>query len=169
MRRRLAALVSCALLAAGCSGGSLPGPSGRSIAILPASSVPGTMAGLSVRTDDVRPSLRSVEHSYVDAIGFYSLRSHRQVEATLEVARFGRQADYGSAAFRSSVAGGVEQAAPEQLSVRGAQVYQASGTRSTIDVWFSGPWMMELTVLGTYKHARSLLEAAVAASPGRQG
>lgn len=167
MRRRLAALVSCSLLAAGCSGPALRGTSGRSIAILPASIVPGTMAGLSVRPDDVRPSLRSVKHSYLDAIGFYSLRSHDHVEATLEVARFAEQADYRSSAFRSSVAGGVEQAAPEELSVRGVEVYQASGTRSTIDVWFSGPWMMELTVLATYKHARSLLEAAVAASPGR--
>jgi hypothetical protein len=146
-----------------CSGGApLGGTNGAAIRTATATTLPATVAGLQVQRETVRSSLKSVRNSYLDAMSFYTLREHTNVEATIEIAHFARQARTQDPKFVDQVVRGVVGNVSTPVLVHGTQVQQTAGLKSTISVWFRGNELFVLTVLQTYPRARGLLEAVVA-------
>jgi hypothetical protein len=161
----LAVAVASALLLTGCGKEELGGTPGKQIKVLPASTVPATIAGLSVKPEKVNKALEKAKHSYVNAVGFYSLRKGKTVQGTLQVSQFGPEARLEEQDFRTEI---VQQASPgaaEPVNVGGKTVQQSGGTKSTVSVWFSEDRMVILTVLKSYTGGRSLLEQTLVALP----
>jgi hypothetical protein len=167
-RRWAAAAAAVAVLATtGCGTPALTGTAGKDIAVLPASTVPKKLNGLAVKPEKVTKALAQAKHSYVDAVGFYSLREDDVVQGTLQVARFGPSARLSSADFRRQVILNASPGTPSDVNVGGTSIQQSSGTKSTVSIWFSEGRLIVLTVLATYTGARGLLEQTVEALPNR--
>lgn len=169
-RPRAAALTAVAISAmllgtSACAKEPLTGTPGSKIAILPASTLPKTLAGLSVRPEKVTKALKQAKHSYLDAVGFYSLRKGKVVAATIQVSHFGPSARLDSADFRTQVVGQSSPGRPTAVNVGGTSIEQSLGTKSTVSIWFSKGRMVVLTVLLSYPGARGLLEQTLVALP----
>ncbi|MHB8341955.1 MAG: hypothetical protein ACYDB7_12410 [Mycobacteriales bacterium] len=160
-----AALFLPLLLASACSAQALGGTPGGQIATLPPSTLPASIGGLTVAPENVTKALSGVAHSYVNGLGFFSLRKGTQVEATLELARLGPAAPLTSSAFRTEISNQVSVATPVTLDVAGSSVAQSTGPKSTVTVWYAGRDLVVLTVLNSYPQGRGLLEAALGAVP----
>lgn len=160
-----AAAVVAALLLAGCGQQALGGTAGKDIKVLPASTVPGTLAGLTVKPEKVTKALQKAKHSYVNAVGFYSLRKGKVVQGTLQVSQFGPEARLEQASFKERIVQEASPGAATGVNVGGKIVQQSAGTKSTVSIWFSKERMVVLTVLNTYTGARGLLEQALVALP----
>ena len=161
------ALSATLLAATGCGKPALTGTNGKDIKVLPASTLPKTINGLTVREEKVTKALAQAKHSYVDAVGFYSLRQERVVEGTIQVSHFGPSARLGDAGFRTQIVNQVSPARPSQVNVEGASIAQSLGTKSTVSIWFSKGRMVVLTVLLSYPGARGLLEQTLVALPAQ--
>lgn len=159
------ALVVSALLLSGCGKEELGGTPGKQIKVLPASTIPPKLAGLTVKQEKVNKALEKAKHSYVNAVGFYSLRKGKVVQGTLQISQFGPEARLGDEGFRTQIVQEASPGAPEDVNVGGKIIQQSAGTKSTVSVWFSQGRMVILTVLKTYTGARGLLEQAVVALP----
>lgn len=149
----------------GCGSKPLGGTPGKAITVLPDTTVPKTLNGLTVKPERVTKALKQAKHAYVDAVGFYSLRKERIVQGTIEVARFGAGARLGDKGFRDQIIIDVSPGTPSAVNVGSSIINQSSGTKSTVDVWFSKGRMVILTVLESYPGARGLLEQTLAALP----
>lgn len=161
-----AVAVSLALVgASGCGSTPLGGTPGKDIQVLPDSTVPHQLNGLTVKPERVTKALKKARHAYVDAVGFYSLRHERVVQGTIEVARFGPGARLSDKSFRQRIVTDVSPGTPIDVNVGSSIVFQSAGTKSTVDIWFSKGRMVILTVLDTYTGGRGLLEQTLAALP----
>lgn len=149
----------------GCGGPELTGTAGKDIAVLPASTVPARFGELTVNPEDVAKALEQAKHSYVDAVGFYSLRKGKVVQGTLQIARFGPSARLGSEQFRNEIIQQSSPGSPTAVNVGSAIISQSNGTKSTVSVWFSQERLVVLTVLSTYLGGRGLLEQTLTALP----
>lgn len=159
------ALAAVLLGPVACTKQELGGTSGKDIKALPASTVPHQLGGLTVKPEPVTKAVQKAQHSYIDAIGFYTLRKGRVVQGTLQVAHFGPEARLDSAHFRSKIIEGASPGVPAPVNVDGTSISQSLGTKSTVSVWFSKGRMVVLTVLLSYPGARGLLEQTLAALP----
>lgn len=149
----------------GCGKEPLGGTAGKDIKTLPVTTVPKTMAGLTVKQEKITKALAEAENSYVDAVGFFSLRKEKIVQGTLQISRFGPDARIEDDTFRRQIVQQSSPGAPTTVNVAGASIDQSSGTKSTVSVWFSKGRFVILTVLATYTGARGLLEQALVALP----
>lgn len=162
----VAAVVASALLLTGCGGKEpLGGTAGKDIKVLPASTVPSPLAGLTVKQETVTKALAKAKHSYVNAVGFYSLRKGKVVQGTIQVSQFGPEARLDDKGFRTQIVQEASPGAPEDVNVGGKVIQQSVGTKSAVSVWFSKDRMVILTVLKTYTGGRGLLEQALIALP----
>jgi hypothetical protein len=168
-RPRAAAVIAVALSAAlglsGCGKTALTGTAGKDIKVLPASTLPKTLNGLAVKAEKVTKALQQAKHSYVDAVGFYSLRQEKVVQGTIQVSHFGPSARLDSSDFRTQIVGQASPGRPAPVNVGGTTVSQSLGTKSTVTIWFSKGRMVVLTVLLSYQGARGLLEQTLVALP----
>lgn len=161
----LAAAALLAVLASGCAKEALGGTAGKDIKSLPAKTLPAKLGALTVKQENVKKALAEAEHSYANAVGFYSLREDKMVQATVQVSEFGPEARLGDKDFRKQL---VDQSSPgtaTALNVGSGTVMQSTGTKSTVSIWFSKGRMVVLTVLSSYDGARGLLEQALVALP----
>jgi hypothetical protein len=167
-RPRAAALVAAAAVAvllSGCGKQELGGTAGADIKPLPASTLPRELGGLTVKQESVTKALKATKHSYIDAVGFYSLRQDKVVQATVQVSRFGPEARLEDKGFRQELVSQSSPGTAAPLNVGEATVMQSTGTKSTVSIWFSQERMVLLTVLSSYDGARGLLEQTLTALP----
>lgn len=166
-RRWAAALAAVALLGlAGCGEAELTGTPGKDIKTLPVTTVPKVLNGLAVKPEKVTKALEQAKQSYVDAVGFYSLRKDNVVQGTIQVSEFGPSARLGDPEFRTQIINQSSPGTPATVNVNGTGVQQSTGTKSTVSIWFSEDRFVVLTVLKSYLGARGLLEQTVVALPG---
>lgn len=170
-RRRGPAWVLLLLLAAAslsaCGQAQLTGTPGKEIKPLPATELPAKLAGLTVKPETVTKALAKAKQSYVDRVGFYSLRdADKVVQATIQLSAFGPSARLDDPEFRRQIVLQSSPGAPAPVDVAGTQVQQSTGTKSTVSIWFSEDRLVVLTVLLTYNGGRGLLEQTVKALPG---
>lgn len=174
MRRPLRAPLTAVMLAAalaltGCGDDkpTLTGTKGSDIKVLPASTLPKTINGLTVKPEVVTKALRQAKQSYVNKVGFYSLRNEeKRVQGTVQVSSFGPSARLDDPEFRREIVLQSSPGSPTPVDVSGTSVQQSVGTKSTVSIWFSQDRLVVLTVLKTYTGGRGLLEQTVAALPG---
>jgi hypothetical protein len=148
-----------------CGNEPLGGTAGKDIKTLPANTVPPKLAGLTVKPEKVTKALEKAKHSYVNAVGFYSLRKDKVVQGTLQISAFGPEARLDDAGFKTQIVQEASPGAPTPVNVGGKVIQQSSGTKSTVSVWFSQSRMVILTVLATYTGSRGLLEQSLVALP----
>lgn len=160
-----AVALTAALLGSGCGKTALTGTAGKDIKVLPASTLPKTLSGLTVKPEKVTKALQQAKHSYVDAVGFYSLRQQKVVQGTIQISHFGPTARIDSAAFRTKIVDAASPGKAAVVNVGGTTVSQSLGTKSIVTIWFSKGRMIVLTVLLSYPGARGLLEQTLAALP----
>ncbi|MCW2544230.1 MAG: hypothetical protein JWM40_1782 [Frankiales bacterium] len=161
----IAAVAVLAVVTSGCGKQVLGGTAGADIKALPASTLPREISGLTVKQESITKPLKQTKHSYADAIGFYSLRQDKVVQATVQVSQLGPEARLEDEGFRQQL---VDQSSPGTavpLTIGESTVMQSTGTKATVSIWFSQERMVLLTVLSTYDGARGLLEQTLAALP----
>lgn len=165
-RRWVAAvLLATGLGVTGCGTPALTGTAGKDITALPASTLPASLNGLAVTPEKVDKALLTAKHSYLDSVGFFSLRKDKVVQATVQVGHFGPSARLSSPDFRTSIVNSSSPGTPATVNIGSTPVQQSRGTKSTVTVWFSKDRLVILTVLKTYPGGRSLLEQALTALP----
>jgi len=166
-RRWAAVLATVALLGlTGCGEAELTGTPGKDIKTLPVTTVPKTLNGLTVKPEKVTKALEQAKQSYVDKVGFYSLRKDNVVQGTIQVSEFGPSARLSDPEFRTQIINQSSPGTPSTVNVNGTGVQQSTGTKSTVSIWFSEDRFVVLTVLKSYLGARGLLEQTVVALPG---
>lgn len=167
--RRLAvvAVALVGLVVAGACGGEAQ-PSGRegtSIETIEPSYLPGELLGLRVGKEDMAEVLTDVDRSYLDGLGLFSMRRGDLLEATLQVSRFGKDADHDDPDFRARLIQqiGSAQARPVRLGTH--TVHLTRGTKQQISVWFDDRYMFVLAVRDDFELPRSLLRELVGKRP----
>lgn len=166
-RSSVALMAAAVVLLTGCGKAELTGTPGKDIATLPADTLPKKLGPLTVAPEKVAKALAKAKQSYVDAVGFYSLRNEdKVVQGTVQVSQFGPSARIDDKDFRRQVILGASPGAPAPVNVAGTTVQQSTGTKSTVSIWFSEDRLIVLTVLKTYTGGRGLLEQSVVALPG---
>lgn len=170
-RATLALVVAlCALVLTGCGDSGkaqLTGTPGKDIKPLPASILPKTLNGLTVKQEVVTKALEKAKQSYVNQVGFFSLRNQeKRVQGTIQVSAFGPSARLDDPEFRRQIVLQSSPGSPAGVNVSGTTVQQSVGTKSTVSIWFSEDRLVVLTALKTYTGTRGLLEQTVAALPG---
>ncbi len=162
-----ALVVVVALALTGCGKAELTGTPGKDITTLPVSTLPTKVGPLTVKAEVVDKALKKAKQSYVDAIGFYSLRNEeKRVQGTVQISSFGPSARLDDPDFRRQIVLGSSPGTPTTVNVSGTNVQQSTGTKSTVSIWFSEDRLVVLTVLKTYNGGRGLLEQTVVALPG---
>lgn len=160
--------LAAALLASGCGGEvELTGTAGKDIEKLPTTALPAKLGPLTVKPETVDKALEKAKQSYVDAVGFYSLRDpEKRVQGTVQLSAFGPSARLDDPDFRRQIVLQSSPGTPSSVNVAGTTVQQSTGTKSTVSIWFSEDRLVVLTALKSYTGGRGLLEQAVAALPG---
>ena len=152
------ASVSLALLGAACGTSSPKGTAADDIKQLPENELSGTYLGLKAEREDVGGSLANQEaNAYIDAIGLYSLRSNKRLEATLQISKLSGQARPKDAKFQQLVANQIGGTKVQAFVMGGKHVYRSSQRKQSLTSWFVGDYFMILSVRDTYDSPRSLL------------
>lgn len=162
--RRLARIapvaVAVAILVSGCGGGSNPelkGTNGSAIAAAANVTVPPTVLGLTLSSENVAQTVASTPRTYVDSLVLYGLRQDNLLEATFQVARFNPGNVYTRQQFRLEMVDQIGSALPVTLDVAGTTVYLTEGNRQRIYVWFANRFFFVLACRQDYQTPRSLL------------
>lgn len=168
MIRRLAAGLAIAAVA-GCGGGhsaAQNGTTGDRIAHAVAVAMPTQVLGLTVKAEDVTKTVALAEHSYVDSVVLYGLRSDGLLQATFQISKFNPGSRYTSATFRQTIANQVGSQLPVTATVNGQTVYVTAGNRQRLSVWFRGSYLFILATRQDYAMPRTLLRQLLALDPG---
>lgn len=160
-RLRLAAGAAAALtLLSGCGGGHAARPGHATIAVLPATVVPPQLAGLRVVAEPLAPLLQGVSASDATAAGFYSLRAGRQLEATLQLTKFGPTVSWRSRSLQQRVVNQIGEAQPRVVALPDGDVYVSAGGHDRLAVWFRSGYLFVLTIRNDYAYPRTLVRIA---------
>ncbi|HVV37097.1 MAG TPA: hypothetical protein VHC63_10880 [Acidimicrobiales bacterium] len=165
-RRTLRAAVATVALAtvvfgAACSS-SPNGTSAADIKQLPENELSGTYLGLKAQREDIGGSLANQQaNAYIDAVGLYSLRDDKLLEATLQISKLSKQARPKSLKFQQLVANQIGGTKVQAFVMGGHHVYRSSQRKQSLTSWFQGDYFMILSVRDTYKSPRSLLRVLV--------
>lgn len=149
----------------GCGTPALTGTAGKDIKRLPASTLPKELSGLTVKPENISKDLKKAKHSYVDAVGFFTLRQAKVVQGTIQISRFGPSARLDSEDFRKQIITQSSPGAASIVNVGGAAISQSLGTKSTVSIWFSKGRLVVLNTLLSYPGGRGLLEQTLVALP----
>jgi len=163
-RIALAGLAVVAALATSCSTGA-GSVSVHAIAPLPPGVLPPTVAGLTVVDEPLNPALYPTRPSFVDAVAFFSLRLDRLAEATLQLDQLRNLPVVRKSSFEEEVADDVGVTTPVALHLDGVPVWVSSGLDQQLWVWFKPGYLAVLAVRTGYPFPRSVLRAALAATP----
>lgn len=165
MKRLLApsVMVAVAALVSGCGHSSKPAAiAGPKVAPLTASAPPEHLLGLDVHLEDMSQQVKGVTLTYVNATALYSLRRNDVVQGTLQVSRFEPKAPYTQESFRRSFLTQLSGTAPQAYRLGDQTVYQTSGLRQRLAVWFKGDKVFVLSTREEFDHPRDLIRAALA-------
>jgi hypothetical protein len=128
--------------------------------------VPATLQGLRVQRENVTATLAQDRRAlWVDQVGLYTLRRGKELQATLQVARFRAAAPWQSADFDESLAGQLGTATPVVARLDGVRVYITATRGLGLAAWFRNGWMFVLGIRATYPTPRELIRAALAVHP----
>lgn len=163
MRRRLVGvLVVVAAVAGACGNGSeVRGVQGSAIEAIPPDALPGQIADLTVRVEDMSKQLALAKDTYVESAGVFSLRKGELVQATLQVTRFTEDFDYRDEVARTSLANRMGGSRADVLRLSGDTVYLTEGQRQRLALWFRGAYLYILSTRRDYATPRTLLRSAL--------
>jgi hypothetical protein len=146
------------LFGAACGSSSPKGTSADDIHQLPENLLTGTYLGLEPHREDIGGSLANQEaNAYIDAIGLYSLRTNKRLEATLQVSKLSSHARPKDPKFRRLVADQIGGTKVQAFVMGGRDVFRSSQRKQSLASWFTGDYFMILAVRDTYKEPRALL------------
>ncbi|MDQ1402046.1 MAG: hypothetical protein QOG03_362 [Actinomycetota bacterium] len=163
-RTALGILVGLAALALPACGGSSKAATPTKITKLGPKVVPAELLGLTVSSESVKQT-EGQKRPYIDAIGLYSLRKGPLLEATLEIGRFSKEADYKSQGFKSSVVSQIGATEPKAYRMGTRTVWLTTGRRQSLSVWFQDRYFFILTARDDYPTPRTLLRRALEIKP----
>jgi hypothetical protein len=156
MVRALRSFLALALvLLAACGGGSGDAP--VTVTQLGDDAVPGEIAGLRVDAEEVGERLAETEKPYVDAVGLYSLRDGRRLEATLQVSRFTDDVDPEDETFRQSIVAQIGSTEAKPFRMADEIVYLTASKRQNVAVFFEDRSFVVLSTLESFERSRALL------------
>ena len=149
-------------MAASCGHAAAPVKATTAVRIgaIPASALPSSLDGLRVQSESDKTAVAHASGSYAKAVGFFSLRQSRLVEATLEIVQLLPSAP-NTSGFRRSLVNQVTGGIPSQVRLSGHNVYVAAGIGSATSTWFDGRVLLILTTRSQFTTPRALLEAAL--------
>ena len=124
-------------------------------------SLPSALDGLTVQAESDKADLGNTAGTYAEAVGFWSLRQKRLVEATLEVVKLAATTPQTSG-FRASLVNQITGGIPSEVRLSNHDVYLANGIGSGTSTWFDGDYLYILTTRSQFATPRSLLEATLA-------
>lgn len=168
MRRLATAVLAAAVLgAAGCSEtdpAATPTPVSKITTMRP-DLLPGTLAGLTVASEDVTDTIKRSRRAFVDRLSLYSLREGDRLMATVQVSRSNDPGAANVQRFRDSVIGQIGSSRPRPMVVGGRTVHVTTGTKQRIAFWFEGRYLFVLATRDEFKHRRTLLRELLAVEP----
>jgi hypothetical protein len=161
-RRQLKGLLLAFTFAASAACGGAPeadlsGVAGAKAGVLILPSVPPTVLGLNVKTENVSESVKQIDRLYVDEVGVYSLRKGKLLQATWQVSRFLDSAAYQKPSFRTTLVQGVGLTAPRTVRLGDQTVYLTNGASQQLAVWFTGRYFCVLAIRQDYPTPKALL------------
>ena len=152
------AALAVAVIASACGTASARGTSAKDIKQLPKDTVSGTYLGLTPVREDISGTLRDqLANAYVDAVGLYSLRHDKLLEATLQISKLSKSARPKDPKFQQQVVGQIGGTAVQGFVMDGRRVYRSSARKQSLSSWFRGDYLLVLSVRDTYPYPRSLL------------
>jgi hypothetical protein len=154
-------VVAASLLGACGQPGTPVGTGGRQIETMDPSVLPPDILDLTVTPEDISSSLARVERTYVSQAGFFSMRRDDQVQATVQVLRFNKEARLDQAGFRDTLVGNIGGATPQIGRLGDKQVYFIRGIQQNLSVFFEGQSLVVLSVRDEYEQPRNLLRAVL--------
>lgn len=155
-------LLGAAAALSGCGKAAPPlGTSAREIGVVSASALPPRLDGLRVSPESILPKLKGSSDTYAKAVGFFSLRQGKLVQATLEVVQLIKKAPTSND-FRVSLVNQISGGIPTELDLSNHDVYLATGVGSGTSIWFDGSSLFVLSTRSQFTTPRALLEAALA-------
>ena len=162
MRRPVVAALVLSLALAACGKGdpSVERAEARTIAVLDADGVPGTMRGLTVEREDVSDTFDTAKRPYIDGLVLFSLRDGDRLMATLQIARFADDAKWTTTRFRTSLLATIGGGKPRKLRMDDQEVFITAGDRQGLAVWFKDQHMFVLSTREDYEFPRGLLRDA---------
>ena len=164
MTRRLSpAIAAIAICCALALGAVTAVATGAAAAVSGQAGPPGTLAGLNVTAENVSSLLRqNTQPVWVDHVHFYTLRSGKELEGTLEIAQFKSNAPWGDSSFDLSIAQQLGQTVPLVVRLDGVRVYLSSTRGLAVAAWFRNGHFYMLNIRKTYTRPRELIRAALA-------
>ena len=153
-------MVFAALASAACGGGGEPKAAASEIKAIGAEAVPGELRGLAVTAEEVS-NLAEVKRPFVEAVGLYSLREAEQLQATLQISRFTKEADTSNPDFRTAVVQQIGSSVPRIFRMGERTVYVTTGRRQSIAVWFENRHLFILATREEFDQPRALLREAL--------
>lgn len=128
--------------------------------------VPASLQGLHVQRENVTATLAQDKRSlWVDEVSLYSLRRGKELQGTLEVARFRTSAPWRSADFQASLAGQLGTSTPVVARLGGRRVFITTTRGLALATWFRNGWMLILGVRTSYATPKDLIRDALEMSP----
>lgn len=151
-------VVATMLFGAACGSEDPKGTSADDIKQLPEDLLTGTYLGLEPKLEDVGGSLANQEaNAYIDAVGLYSLRTNKRLEATLQISKLSGNARPKDKDFQQLVADQIGGTKVQAFVMDGRNVYRSSQRKQSLTSWFRDDYFMILSVRDTYKEPRALL------------
>ena len=115
------------------------------------------MLGLTVSPEDIRSRLRETSQPFVDSVGLFGFRERADLlDATLEIARFTRQARVGAADFEGSIVSRIGGVNPRQVRIGEQKAFLTAGRNQVVFIWFKGRALFVLTARRDYPFPRLL-------------
>jgi hypothetical protein len=128
--------------------------------------VPSTLRGLTVQPENVAGTLAQDRRAlWVDEVRLYSLRHGKELDGTLEVARFTASAPWRSPDFDLSLAGQLGASTPVVVELGGVRVYVTGSRGLQFAAWFERGWMLVLGIRTTDAQPKELIRQALELKP----
>lgn len=131
-----------------------------------APALPASVQGLKITPENVSKTLAGEQRQlYTDGIWLYSLRSGKELMATLEVGHFKSDSPYRSSDFDLSLATQLGGSVPVVLRLGGRPVYVSTTRGLELLTWFKDGYLEILAVRSTYTAPKTLLRDLLEAAP----
>ena len=128
--------------------------------------LPDQLLGLSVNQERVTQDVLKVNRPYVDSVGIFAMREKDLLRATLQVSHLNSVARPRSDAFRRSIINLMGTSTPLELRIGDTKVFNTSGNKQALFVWFEGRGFYVLSVHQDYPFPRTLLREVVKIDKG---
>jgi len=167
IRRRtvvpIAGLCLVALTAGACSANKEATAAPAASVKPPVITLPSKLLGLDVSSQDITKRLQEQgDQPYIDSVGLFAFREGKDLlDATLQVARFTKDADAESSRFRGSIVARIGGANPQNVHVGEQEVFLTSGRNQVVFLWFKKRGFFVLTVRRTYLFPRTILRRLI--------